>query len=262
MVVGCLYQPARGIETVRTPDDLVSELLDRGGWWWTWFGGRYDMLAVADVLYRRGHRVTCHTAGAPITRLVCGSLTIADAYSLIPMDLDRASGIAGKPPVGTLGWECNCGERCGGYCAITTGISGARLRELEDYCATDTRRVYEVIAALIDHCRDRDYQIRGTLGGTAWATAKARLGLPDASYRTSTWVRIRRASYGGRETVARARADQGAHYDIRSAYPSALADTPVPVGELVEVGHCVLIRMRTSCVCPPLDHVLTGAKGG
>lgn len=236
---GALYEPRRGVQMTRTPGDLVDKLLDRGGWWWAWFGGRYDFLAILHELHERGARIRAHTSGGQITRLVAGDLVLVDAYFLVPMSKRAAAPMAGRPAA-ELPWPCVCAapgqKECGGYCNIAPRMSPAMERTLEEYCAHDAHLEYDILAAVIREFTANGMHLRGTLGGTAWATAQAVLGIPDAVHRSSTWKRLRTAYYGGRVTCGRARAQHGNQWDLASAYPAALATTPVPVGEPIELG--------------------------
>lgn len=249
MIVGVLYTPADGAIVVRTPDELVDELTIRGGTWWCWNGGRYDSLQIAEVLRQRGRPALCHPSGSSISRIVSGNLSIVDACALIPMPLGKKRGfgnddqpcgaeLADLEPPGELGWPCICGTRggCGGYCRIRTGMHPTRLRQLTEYCANDARVGYQVVTYVLAHLAGKEITVKSTLGGTAWATAKAWANLPDAEWRSQHWRQVRRAYYGGRVTVFRPSATIGAHYDLSSAYPAALAATPLPIGDPVEVG--------------------------
>lgn len=252
MVCGALYRPIDGTTMVRTPDELCDLLLRRGGWWWTWNGGRYDTLRVAETLRARGATVTCRMSGSSISRLVCGNLQILDATALIPMGLEDAAELAGLVAP-ELGWQCQCGEDCGGYCRIRSrGMDLAELAELRGYCAEDARVAYEVIAAVLTRFAGVGMELRGTLGGTAWETARKWAALPVATckrctenprpascaghWRSEVWRQVRRAYFGGRTTVIRPWAKIGTHHDLSSAYPAALASTALPVGAPVEAA--------------------------
>lgn len=246
-VVGVLYRPSEGTVVVRDPDSLIDALVERGGQWWTWNGGRYDSLQIAERMRARGMRAVAHPSGSSISRIACGSLQILDACSLIPLPLGRKCGetetdkpcgadLAGLEPPGELGWPCQCGDSCGGYCRINTALSKRRLDLLTDYCANDTRVGYATVAAVLRRGAELGLHMRGTLGGTAWATAQAWAGLPDAEWRSQVWREVRSAYFGGRVIVGRPFASTGYHYDLSSAYPAALASTAVPIGDAVEVG--------------------------
>lgn len=236
-----LPEPKRAFRTVR---ELVDVLLEVGGYWWAWGGGHYDLIAVAQELRIRGLQCQINLAGSRLTSIVVGKLHLHDAYALIPFGLDYACALAGIPPVGDLGWRCQCGEGCGGYCRIPQRPNLAELAHLMDYCIRDCVAAYSVLDAVISHWLAEGMYVRGTIGGTAWATAQAWLGdpatglvgLPNASWHSATWRRIRRGYHGGRHVVGRAWAAQGERYDMRAAYGHALRETAFPVGACVEVG--------------------------
>lgn len=235
-VVGAVYTPMSGARTFRTVETLVDHLLAAGGTWWAWSGGTYDFLCIAKELHRRGLPCRIHAGGSRATRLECGALKLCDAYALVPMDLDSACGLAGEAPVGPLGWRCQCGQQCGGYCRISTHLSESRLRELGGYCIEDARKGYKILAALMTWAAAHGVVLRGTIGGSAWATAEKMIGLPEVDWHYSTWNRVREGYYGGRTTVGHAHAPGGAHYDISSSYPASLARVAVPVGGPIELG--------------------------
>lgn len=237
-VVGALTD-GRTTTIARTADDLVDALLDRGGTWWAWNGGRYDFLLVAEVLRRRGLRYGVSLSGSSATRLTCGGLTLCDAARLCPMTLDQACGIAGIEPLPALGWECQCGLVCGGYCTITGREDLFRAAELASYCARDAQACLAIVRALAAEAAQAGIVLRGTIGSTAWATAQARLQLPAASDTLPRWAweESARGYYGGRVCVARRVAEYGLHHDLSSAYPSALRATPLPVGAPEQLGR-------------------------
>lgn len=236
VVCASAYSPKRGAHTFRNVADLVDKLLEWRGWWWSWAGGHYDMLAILEELRARGIRCQINRAGSRLTSIVCGDLRLCDAYALCPLPLDDACSIAGLPPVGGIGWPCRCGQECGGYCYISEVMPLDMLAELGAYCEHDCRAGYAVLRALFELAEETGLELRSTVGGTAWATARKRLGLPDASWHWSTWRRVRRAYHGGRVCIGHSHAPAGQRYDLRGAYPAALASTPVPVGECVELG--------------------------
>ncbi len=238
-VVGATVDAAGNAWTCRDPDSLVDRLLAHGGTWWAWNGGRYDFLCVAEVLRRRGLSFGLSLSGSSVTRLQCGALVLCDAARLCPMTLDQALSIAGEPPLPALGWPCQCGQECGGYCSITGREDLIQLAELADYCVRDARACRAVLLALRNEAADADITLRGTIGSTAWATAKTRLRLPDATDTLDPWAWKSAAAgyYGGRTCVAQRDAFAGSHHDLSSAYPSALARTALPVGTPAQLGR-------------------------
>ena len=246
-VVAVAYQPS-GTKTFRGRR-LVAELVDYlrsvGGCWWAWGGGRYDTLAILDELLNRGSTVQCSLAGSAISRAVVGSVKVLDAMALVPFSLPVAAQLAGlEAPRGLEGdgWQCRCRDLdetaadCGGYCRITERLPPYMRQQLEAYCAHDCRVAYDVIAAVLTRWSAAGLVVKGTLGGTAWATAQAWAGLPDAEWRVDLWRLVRRAYYGGRTIIARPYALGVDHFDIASAYPAALASTALPIGQPIQGG--------------------------
>jgi hypothetical protein len=234
-VCGAIYRPIDGVKIVRTLDDLVDELLRRGGMYWTWNGGKYDTLAVAEKLRERGINATCRMSGSSVSRLVAGHLQILDAHALIPMPLDEATGLIGRAAA-KLPWPCRCDDNCGGYCRIDTRLDLAMMADLLGYCSQDAIDGYDVVAAVLTRFASVGMELRGTLGGTAWETARRWADLPVAKWRSELWRFAREGYFGGRVIVARPKATAGTHHDLSAAYPAALAATSVPVGDPVEAA--------------------------
>ena len=234
--VGVTYEGPHQAKVHRSPDALIDHMIERGGVWAAHAGGIYDTLMVADRLRARGIKFMADESQARISRLVCGSLTLRDSYSLWPAPLDELAGAIGRE-VPSLPWSCMCGRDCGGYCRIAE-----KAREgdpdLEDYCIADCAVLFDALHALGDFAAAHAIDLKGTLGSTAWATAKKRLELPDAEYPSwDVWRRIGLANRPGRMAIIRPNAPgPGHHYDIVNAYPAALARAELPVGEFYEVG--------------------------
>jgi hypothetical protein len=218
-----------------TIESLVDELLSRPGTWWAHNGGKYDLLAVAEELRRRGLTMSFSMSGERVSRAVGCGLTLCDSYALIPMGLERVGDLGGVPAP-RLDWPCRCGRGCGGYCSISRSMDGGRLAQLAEYCAADTESLLSGMEKLCEHAEEHDYDLRGTIGGSAWATAQRWLELPDADLSPPMWRRIRNAYHGGRCQVLRPMANHGRHWDLSSSYPAALATTMLPVGEPTEHG--------------------------
>lgn len=230
--VAATYDGVRAkIHTSR--ESLVDYLLSRGGTWWAHYGGQYDGLAVAEELKRRTRACQIDYPRSRMTRLVCGNLTVRDSYGILPFGLETIAAMSGER-CPRLPWDCACALRCGGFCRI--GIEPTE--QLHDYVVADCRVLYRGMCELIDFCNTNGIELRGTIGGTAWATAKARLGLKDADIPPSVWKQIAPADKGGRTVLVRPVAPgPGTHRDITSAYPAALARTALPVGTPRELGR-------------------------
>lgn len=263
-VMACAYQPG-DVRVHRTIDALVDDLLERGGTWWAHCGGRYDFLPIVEVLKERGISCVISMSGSRISRCVGGGIVLADSYGLIPMGLEKACRIIGREAA-TLGLPCKCRrqwtaaeleqfanekqlppepevEHCGGYCSISVRMSESMRRVVADYCVQDCKDLYEVIHAIMAFAERIGLDLKGTIGGTAWATARRLLELPDASFPSSVWRRIGQGYYGGRVALCRPNAQgPGTHWDLGSAYPAALAKTSVPCGDWGEIGGPRAVR--------------------
>lgn len=230
-VVGATYHArARETKTHGSIRDIIRYVTSRGGTWWAHLGGQYDLLAILDELHAQGVTCTIAMSGSRISRIVGGGATWVDSYALIPMALSRAAHIAGEMKI-DLDLPCVCSFACGGFCSIGNPAYRAKVR---DYCANDARVLYRVLAALVAFADEHRIDLRGTIGGTAWATAQQTLRLPDAEWSPEIWRQTRAAYVGGRVGVFRPsvqlEASSGSHWDISSAYPAALARTYLPVG--------------------------------
>lgn len=270
-VVGCIYAPGDST-TKLDANDFIDELLARRGHYWAHAGGIYDLLFVAERLRERGIKYHADLAQHRITRLQVGGLTLRDSYSLIPFPLEEAAAIAGEVAP-SLPWSCMCGRDCGGYCRISQRAA-AGDPDLEEYCMEDCRVLYRAIHAIMEHAERYDLDLRGTLGSTAWATARRQLELPDAAMPWELWRRVRRADKGGRLAIVRPKArGPGAHWDIHNAYPAALANAAVPVGIPRELGgrrallalkrdrpgiYSATVRVRDDAFLPPLPWRIDG----
>lgn len=209
--------------------DLVDHLLRRpGSTWYAHAGGAYDFLPIAEELRKREIPTSLDLAGSRVSRVVGGGIVLRDSWPLVPLKLEIAASLAGEVAP-RLALPCRCGRACGGYCSIRPNDPRAAVAE---YCAEDARVLYRVLRAIDEIGESLNLSLRGTLGGTAWATARDRLALPDAKHPPAEWRMIREAYFGGRVSILMPRArGPGSHWDLSSAYPAALARTPVPVGD-------------------------------
>lgn len=218
------------------PEDMVDEMLNYGGVWWSHNGGKYDTLQVLEVLRGWGIGQSVSLAQSRVTRTMGAGLTIRDSYALVPMGLESMAQM-GRVQVPRLWFDCSCSEDCGGYCAIRRNMSYYLRLRLEEYCVEDCRALLAGLTALQEFADDRDYDLLGTIGGSSWATARRTLGLQTADFSPSQWRRLREGYYGGRCSVFRPVVHESVgHWDIGSAYPSALANAELPTGELTEHG--------------------------
>jgi len=225
----------------RSPAALVGYLREKGGTWWAHCGGRYDFLSIANVLFGEGKHAQVDYPGR-ISRLVTRGFVLRDSFGLLPFGLERVSELAGtKCP--RLPWRCVCGRRCGGYCQLAGQTPETVDPDLESYCVADAKTLYGGLVALGELAAQWKIELCGTIGRSAWETAKRDLRLPDLSYEWPTWERVRHASFGGRDVIARPKArGPGVTYDVSSAYPAALAVASLPVGLPCELGDRAALR--------------------
>jgi hypothetical protein len=235
-VLGATYDGHRP-EIWNSLDELIDHLRQRGGTWWAHAGGVYDLLAVLEQLRMRGISCQVDRAQHRVSRIVCGSLTLRDSYSLWPMPLDELAGAIGVP-VPKLPWKCTCGAKppCGGYCRIGEKAADGDP-DLEDYCKADARVLYDALHHLHAWAGDHKIDLRGTLGQTAWCAAQDELGVPASDLPFHLWRVARRADKGGRVAIVKPRArGPGAYHDICNAYPAQLARAELPVGACRQLG--------------------------
>jgi hypothetical protein len=225
-----------GIAVHHTVGDALALMRGEGGYWWAHNGGAYDTVAAVADAYEDGHTMTISLAGSRVSRAQGGGLTLCDSYGLIPLGLEHVAELAGMESV-QLDLECICGTQCGGYCSISVHMGEYRMRKLETYCVSDTEVLSAGLDALIGLAEQHDYDLRGTIGGSSWATAQRWMELPDADMPPSVWRRVRDGYHGGRVAVMRPVSHGvGSHWDLGSAYPWAAASTSLPVGDIEELG--------------------------
>jgi hypothetical protein len=225
-------------------DRMIDYMRIRGGIWYGHGMGIFDGLAVLERA--RAREIPCQVdrSAHRVTRVVMGSLTMRDSYSLWPVPLDDICG-ALRRPVPHLPWPCVCGKKtcscgrcggCGGYCQI-----GERAMQgdpdLLSYCEADCTTLYDGLHKLRDFATSSRICLRGTLAQTAWIAAQDELGVPDSDLPWHLWRAARKADKGGRVAIIRPRAKGTiTHWDMNSCYPAQLAKTEVPIGKVRELS--------------------------
>lgn len=211
-------------------DEYARNLISRVGVWYAHFGGRYDALWLLQWATRKGHTITeIRVRGAGILSCRIGDLEIRDSGALVPMSLEKCAPLGGQEK-SKLALDCECGEDCGGYCSLSRRLSAIEKRKVEAYQHQDCVALLAMLKALADRCAAHGIVAGLTIGGSAWATAKAWLDLPNCKHDLGRYQSIRRGYYGGRVEVFRTRAVRGDRYDIHSSYPAALSRLMLPVG--------------------------------
>lgn len=231
-------------------------------------GGRYDDLWFLSELVELGfadfENIGISLAGGRIVRVEVGNLTLLDSAAIIPFRLEKAAGMGGVRKVDT-DLPCVCAplnkrhpnwrpqyldmtehelvqapwarRGCGGYCSIRRGMPRALRSRLEWYLEHDIDAVPSMLGGLESFAATHDIDLCVTLGASSWRTARRRLGLPDANWKIgrlkpqSVYNFVRAAYFGGRCQVGRPQAERVWSYDITSAYPFALSQVPLPIGE-------------------------------
>ena len=216
----------------RDPDVLFNSLLAIEGDVWAHNGGKYDHLWFLDLCRQRGIKASVSMAGSRVTRVQIGKLCLRDSYALVPMGLAKAASIVGGATKTSTGLECTCGSDCGGYCSIKVGMSERNYHALEEYLENDCKVLASVLSTVWAYADGHSIDLRGTVGGSAWNTAKDELDLPDARWdRGSDYYLARAGYYGGRCEVYQMSAAEIYRYDIHSSYPAALSRLELPVGD-------------------------------
>lgn len=250
------------------PDELFFALLDIEGDVWTWAGARYDTLWVTEMAAIHG--VPCiATMSGGVIALKIGKCTVRDGYRLYPTSLRVAAELTDVPKASTE-LPCRCPtprasrrlaaifdargifpsdykahvraarEHCGGYCSIRQrGMAPVEKRKLEAYLQRDLEVTSKAIEALHDFAQEHGIVIKSTVAASAWATMRQGFGLPEAVWHAwRDYVATRAGYYGGRCEMYRRTAPLIHRADIHAAYPGALINVPVPVGDYKHVfGH-------------------------
>lgn len=217
----------------RREDALLDKLrsLPKGTQVWTWNGGKFDGVWLADRLWKLGAEITVQFAGSAMTRLdIKGGASLRDGCRLYPTSLQAAARLAGIEMSKDVGLP-------NGYDDIRVGMPPGQLRALTEYLREDCIGTWNAIETMLGMFDAEGFTVRGTIGGTAWATARDVCGVDKASWRLSSeYKQAREGYYGGRVQVFRPRAERGHRYDIHSAYPAALERLELPVGPYRCVG--------------------------
>ena len=235
---------------------------------WAHNGGRYDVLWLCDWLVKLGVEAKVFASSARITLINIGKfLAIRDSAGLVPMSLEQGAKIGhvlksktGLPckccktcckapegaKVAALGLEhCRrlespggfCGGDCGGYCSIARDMIPSYWTLMKSYLETDCKANASMLVVLEDFAIAKDLDLRGTVGSSAWATAKRRYNLPGAKWDAPTlYNQAREGYYGGRTQVFRPVSRHGWRFDVNAAYIAALASISLPHGKASSLG--------------------------
>jgi len=222
-----------GTRSFESRDEGVffSTLVAQGGVWYGHFGGKYDALWIADMAVKAGIPWTATMRGAGIMSLkLPGGFEARDSYALIPMRLADAARMGGAEKL-EVGFPCECGTSCGGFCVLARDMSPGEWASLSAYLAADCECLIAALDAAADIAAEHGISLGLTVGGTAWKTAKQWCpGVSGTTHDVASYHAVRAGYYGGRTEVYVSRAPVGERYDIHSSYPAALSRTPTPVG--------------------------------
>lgn len=217
----------------RDEDIFWAELRRREGYYWGHHAGRYDSMWALDMAMERGDDPNISPRGSGILQLRIGKLFLCDSAALWPDKLEKISEIcdARKMP---FPLRCRCGtEGCKGYCAIRRSMPERDYRAVEEYLHGDCEALLQSMLALIERAEADGFDLRATIGTTAWNTAKAWCDLPDCTHELGTYRLIREGYAGGMTMVGRPLAASGHRHDIHASYPAALSRGQLPVGGVV-----------------------------
>lgn len=238
VVGGMLTADGAYIErSFRKEDSFVDALLGTRGTIWAHAGGRFDNLWLLDHIAKRKIPAVVMAAGSRVVCIEIPGLSICDSAALVPMSLAKFTKGMGKEKE-KLALPCNCGDECGGYCAIARDMARPLYKRLTEYLEADCRSLFGALDTLRLFAADNDLDLGITIGSSAWRNAKRKLGLPGAVLGRGLHAFARAGYYGGRTQLYRpGRTALGYEFDVNSMYPYALKEFEIPIGEpLLEVG--------------------------
>lgn len=278
-VCGCVLDVATDeIFEFRSEGGMAQWIFDHPGHYWSHNGGRYDMLWLLKHIRFQGIPTRVFATSMRITLMkIADSHEMRDSAALIPLSLKKMAAIGGTTKL-AVGLACVCPpdrycwqkdpiNGCGGYCRIRVDMPEEDYVQILTYCAQDCRAAAKSLLALQDFADVRDLDLCGTVGASAYRTAKRRLQLKDAAWEARHYNLARAGYYGGRTQVFRPGSPSGNAYDINSAYPAALSFTSLPVGPISEVAgqqaerlfranspglYTALVHVQTHTFIPPL----------
>lgn len=195
------------------------------------YGGSFDFLQLIAATPDLSWNATL-AGSAIVTCQAKGHARCRDTFRLFPLSLAKWTGRKTE-----IGLACECGQDCGGYCAIRRDMSPGDMQKLIDYNVNDSQILLDTWredVGRLDACGLSVYGRRGvrnTIGAVAWNTAAEMAGLdPAAPIEWGDYDAGRRAYYGGRTEVGRTHAPLVYRYDVHAMYPWCLTK-PVPCGE-------------------------------
>lgn len=204
-------------------DDYVDDLLSLEGEVWGHNAGKFDSVWLLRHLFRRGIDFVPVLSGASMIALqIKGGPCFVDSFRLAPMSLAKFAIAFAAPDKlkqdSPIPYEAY-------------SFSASRYHPaIKEYLRADLAALQSALAGLQSFVDGHGWQLRRTIGSSAWASAQAALLLPDASWSKRQYEWARSGYFGGRVTVGRTRAPRIRCADINSAYPASLCRTAVPTG--------------------------------
>ena len=205
------------------PDEFFDALIQREGVWYAHAGGTYDSLWLVDMACKRGLKWSAMLRGAGLLSVRIGKAEFRDSFALVPMSLEKAAPMGGAHKIGLALPD--------GYEGLSRKLNALERAAVEEYLHADCIALLAMLDALGKGCADKGIDLKLTVGGSAWASARGWLGLPKTKHTHARYKVIRQGYYGGRTEVFQSRAPAGQRYDIHSSYPAALSRVSLPFGE-------------------------------
>lgn len=222
--------------------EMIEALLELQTEVWTWNGGRYDTIWLARGLRKLRVRAAVKLAGKSMLSLTVGKLVVRDGFRLWPVKLATAAKIAGLAKSPTQ-LPCRCGRECGGYCSIKRrGMPVKYKNALEEYVAHDTLCTSKIVPGLRGLAAKTGIKLGNTVGSSAWKTMHAwKPKRGPSMIKPAVWKASRdyafcaKGYHGGRAELFQLHAPRVTLGDINSAYPAALTECALPVGDYQHV---------------------------
>lgn len=217
---GSLWTRTHGMRVFHDPDGLADAILSipRNHQVWAHSGGKFDFLWLLDHLIERGDRpraaVACSGGSATSVRFADGP-HLRDSLRLIPMGLASAARIAGE--------HREKGDAGIDFDKMTRNMPRAVYDRVVAYCVSDTELLRDVLFSLVAYAEQNSIELRGTVGGSAWATASDWCGLDPADWpRPRLYNFVAEGYKGGMCAVGQLQTKKVHRYDRKSAYPASI----------------------------------------
>jgi len=218
---GILDEKGARIYDWKSEDDYVDDLLDAEGEIWGHNAGKFDSVWLLRHLFRRGIDWVPIISGASMIALqVNEGPCFVDSFRLSPMSLDKFARAFGdkRKEQSPIPYD-------------EYSFSDTKNHDkIKQYLRADLEALSSAVGGLRAYTASRGWDLKRTIGSSAWATAQSKLGLDKAKWSRRMYDWARSGYYGGRVSVGRVQAPRIKCADINSAYPAALSRVAVPVG--------------------------------